>query len=143
VGLGGRTTTTTAHGQQRLTASIQSGAQVNPRAFPLRHRLGSSVTAHQGRPHTGGRPPVSAWHGPLRLVDADLLYDAVHELGRGFDTPTFRAPGHLGLLCDYGHWCDALMALAGYRVHLGEPARRAAGSFHLEQACLPYLHVDW
>ena len=93
--------------------------------------------------NTDGRPPIWSWHGPLRLIDADLLFDAVHELSRGFATLTFRAPDHLVLLCDYGHWCDALMAPPDYPVHLWRPAPRAAGSFHPEQACLPYLHLDW
>lgn len=92
---------------------------------------------------TGGRPPIWAWHGPLRLIDADLLFDPVHELSSGFATLTFRAPDHLVLLCDYGHWCDALMGPADEPAQPWRPIRRTAGSFHPEQACLPYLHLDW
>ena len=44
---------------------------------------------------TGGRPPVWAWHGVLRLLDADLLFDAKEKLSKGFATLTFRAPDHL------------------------------------------------
>ena len=92
---------------------------------------------------TGGRPPIWAWQGLLRLVDADLLFNAVHELSRGFATLTFRAPDHLVLLSDYGHWCDAWMAPAGELVHSWQPKSRRPGSSHPEQASLPYLRHDW
>lgn len=92
---------------------------------------------------TDGRPPIWAWHGPLRLIDADLLFDPVHELSRGIATLTFRAPADLVLLCDYGHWCDALMAPAADPAQPWQPAGRTADSLHPEQACLPYLRREW
>lgn len=92
---------------------------------------------------TGGRPPIWAWHGLLRLVDADLLFDPVHELSRGFATLTFRAPDRLVLLSNYGYWCDALLAPADGQVGSWRPRRRDPGSFHPEQACLPYLRLHW
>lgn len=92
---------------------------------------------------TGGRPPVWAWRGLVRLRDADSLFDAVHELSRGYATVTFRAPKHLVLLSDYAHWCDVLMAPAGTPAHQWQPQRRAEGSHQPEQACLPYLRLDW
>lgn len=92
---------------------------------------------------TSGRPPVWAWRGPLRLFDADLLVDAVHELSRGFATLTFHAPDHLVLLSDYKDWCEALMTPASTPIDRWRPQAHRPGSFHPEQACLPYLHLDW
>ncbi len=90
---------------------------------------------------TSGRPPVWAWHGLLTLRDAEMLFDPVHELSRGFATITFRAPERLVLYSDYGHWCDALLASGG--THEWEPRRRVKRGCHPEQACLPYLRLDW
>lgn len=92
---------------------------------------------------TDGRPPVWAWHGVLRLLDADLLFDAKEELSKGFATLTFRAPDHLVLLSDYADWCDLLMAPPEVPVGQWMPQPHAADGFHLEQACLPYVLMDW
>lgn len=92
---------------------------------------------------TGGRPPVWAWHGALRLLDADLLFDAEEELSKGFATVTFCAPDHLVLLSDYADWCDLLMAPPETPVDQWRPRPHIAGSLHPEQACLPYLLMDW
>lgn len=92
---------------------------------------------------TNGRPPIWAWRGPLRLADADSLFDAEHELSSGFVTVTFRAPQHLVLLSDYGHWCDALMPPADGPIQPWQPRRRDNDSRHPEQACLPHLHLEW
>ena len=69
------------------------------------------VMEERGIP-TAGRPPLWAWHGVVRLIDAAMLFDATHELSRGFATITFRAPEHLVLLSDYGHWCDVMLPAA-------------------------------
>lgn len=92
---------------------------------------------------TGGCPPVWAWSGALRLADADSLFNAEHELSGGFATVTFRAPQHLVLLCDYEHWCDALMPPADAPIAPWQPKRRDSGSRHPEQACLPHLRLEW
>lgn len=92
---------------------------------------------------TDGRPPVWAWRGPLRLEDADSLFNAEHELSKGFATLTFRASDRLVLLSDYGHWCDALVASTGISADLWQPICRAKSSHHPEQACLVHLRIEW
>lgn len=99
------------------------------------------VMEERGIPTTG-RPPLWAWHGVLRLVDADSLFDATHELSRGFATITFRAPEHLVLLSDYGHWSDVMLSGESY-LRQWQPQRRTSSSHHPEQACLPYLELGW
>lgn len=91
---------------------------------------------------TAGRPPVWAWHGRVRLVDADLLFDATQELSRGFATITFQAPEHLVLLSDYGHWSDVMLS-DEVSLRQWQPRRRTPSSDRLEQACLPYLTLAW
>lgn len=91
---------------------------------------------------TAGRPPVWAWHGVVRLIDAAMLFDATHELSRGFATITFRAPEHLVLLSDYGHWCDVMLS-DEFSLRQWQPLRRTSSSHHPEQACLPYLELSW
>lgn len=91
---------------------------------------------------TESRPPLWAWYGVVRLVDADLLFDATHELSRGFATITFRAPEHLVLLSDDGHWCDVLLSDES-SLHQWRLQPRASSSYHPEQACLPYLDLRW
>ncbi len=89
---------------------------------------------------TGGRPPVWAWHGELRLIDAMLLFDAEHELSRGFATVEFDAPAGLVVESDYGRWNDFLAAsLEGRECawELGPVAREPV------QVCLPYVRASW
>lgn len=92
---------------------------------------------------TAGHPPIWAWRGTLRLSDADSLFNAEHELTKGFATLTLRAPEHLVLLSDYGHWCDTVMPPVGALSHPWQPKRRDPNSHHPEQACLPYLRLEW
>ena len=92
---------------------------------------------------TNGRPPIWAWRGPLRLADADSLFNAEHELSSSFVTVAFRAPQHVVLLSDYGHWCDALMPPADGPIEPWQPRRRDNDSRHPEQACLPHLRLEW
>lgn len=92
---------------------------------------------------TDGRPPIWAWHGALRLRDAALLLDPERELRTGFAVITFVAPAQLVLLCDYRHWCEALMAPADAPLHVWQPRLEAGDGQHPEQACLPYLLADW
>lgn len=99
------------------------------------------VMEERGIP-TAGRPPVWAWHGVVRLVDADSLFDATHELCRGFATITFRAPERLVLLTDYGHWCDVMLSDEA-SLRAWRPRRRAKSRHHPEQACLPHLELSW
>lgn len=93
--------------------------------------------------NTNGRPPIWAWRGVLRLSDADSLFDRIHELSRGVAILTFWAPEDLVLLSDYSHWCDALTAAAGVPLSSWWPQRRNQTGHHPEQACLPYLRLDW
>lgn len=91
---------------------------------------------------TGGRPPVWAWQGVLRLRDATSLFDPQHELVRGFATVELDAPDDLVVLSDYGKWCDYLMAPVG---SVGEwnPGALDPHSAVPVQACLPSLRSEW
>ncbi|AIJ22058.1 hypothetical protein AMETH_1966 [Amycolatopsis methanolica 239] len=89
---------------------------------------------------TGGRPPVWAWRGELRLIDAMLLFDAEHELSRGFAAVEFDAPAGLVVESDYGRWNDFIAAsLEGRECtwELGPAVREPA------QMCLPYVRASW
>lgn len=92
---------------------------------------------------TGGRPPIWAWCGVLRMRDAALLLDPVHELSAGYATVTFTAPAAQVLLSDYAHWCEAMMAPSEIGLDDWQPRRASARSPHPEQACLPSLRSDW
>ena len=83
-----------------------------------------------------------AGHGVVRLIDAATLFDATHELSRGFATITFRAPEHLVLLSDYRHWSDVMLT-DEFSLRQWQPQRRTRSSHHPEQACLPYLELSW
>ena len=92
---------------------------------------------------TAGRPPMWAWRGPLRLLDAALLLNPEHELSTGYATVEFAAPAELVVASDYGAWNDFLEAL-----FLGEPAswEPTASSRSVrgpEQVCLPLLRAEW
>ncbi|WP_226367031.1 hypothetical protein [Pseudonocardia sp. ICBG162] len=50
---------------------------------------------------TGGNPPIWAWSGTLRLIDAYLLFDETHELSTGYAVITFNASSDLVLLGGY------------------------------------------
>ncbi|WP_028925095.1 hypothetical protein [Pseudonocardia acaciae] len=85
---------------------------------------------------TGGRPPIWAWTGEVRLVDAALLLDAEHELSTGYATVEFEAPAELVVSSDYGAWNDYLEALFHDRSYEWQPGGA-------DQACLPYLRAEW
>lgn len=85
-----------------------------------------------------GRPPIWAWLGQVRLMDAVLLLDPEHELSRGFATVTFTAPTDMVMVSDYGHWCEALFRNSDEWA----PAPPVRGP-HPAQATLPYLQADW
>lgn len=99
---------------------------------------------------TGGRPPVWAWHGEPRLIDAALLLDQEQELSSGYATVEFDAPEPLVALSDYSAWNDHLFEMfndrparwsVGTGRWLGPPAKPRAA--HPTQACLPYLRAEW
>lgn len=92
---------------------------------------------------TEGRPPMWAWHGTLRLQDAALLFDPVHELSAGFATVTFSAPAECALLCGYADWCDLLMARDGQDQRDWQPSPLPRAKRHPDQACLPYVLAEW
>lgn len=89
---------------------------------------------------TGGHPPIWAWRGELRLIDAMLLLDPEHELSTGFATVEFAAPAELVVGSDYGAWNDHLFAVLD-----GEQATWALppSTRDPEQVCLPYLLAEW
>ncbi len=92
---------------------------------------------------TADHPPNWAWHGPLRLYDAALLFDPVHELSAGFATVTFSAPAELVLLCAYPDWCDVLMTTPTHELDAWQPQPPIRSRHHPDQACLPYLSAHW
>lgn len=117
----------------------------------LGQRPGKGVTPPTGkwcRPWNGqgvetqGRPPIWAWHGPLRLRDASSLFDPEHELVHGFATLDLEVPDELIVLTDYGQWCDYLMSPV---LQLGDWRPEAVVRMDdvLLQACLPYLRSEW
>ncbi|GAB3569923.1 hypothetical protein GCM10027445_22490 [Amycolatopsis endophytica] len=85
---------------------------------------------------TEGRPPVWAWRGELRLLDAAMLFDPEYQLSAGFATVEFEAPDELAVCSDYGRWNDYLAGDGSWEV-CPEPEREPA------QVCLPYLLPEW
>jgi hypothetical protein len=81
---------------------------------------------------TGGRPPVWAWWGSLRLLDAAMLFDPEYELSAGFATVEFEAPEALVVCSDYGRWND-------YLAGNGTWTRCPAPTGEPFQVCLPHL----
>lgn len=97
---------------------------------------------------THGRPPIWAWRGHPRLLDAALLLDEEYELSTGYATVEFEAPTNLVVVSDYGVWNDYLAALLDGRPSRWQiaPTGRSGdppGGSGPEQACVPYLRADW
>lgn len=90
---------------------------------------------------TGGAPPIWAWRGALRLIDAKLLL-AEHELRAGYATVEFDAPAALAVESDYGAWNDFLEAVFLGRSMQWDVAAVPPGTEPV-QACLPCLRTEW
>lgn len=95
-----------------------------------------------------GHPPMWAWHGRVTLLDAFMLLDVEHELGRGWSTITFTAPAELVYLSDYGAWCDYFVGGTDWDPTVfRSPAERAADDWAGwtcgVQATLPCLRREW
>ncbi|WP_191244836.1 hypothetical protein [Amycolatopsis deserti] len=123
----------------RVTGDLLGDWDRVPASLVVPYRAMVEAMARAGV-DTGGRPPVWAWRGELRLIDAISLFDAEHELSRGFATVEFDAPEHLAVASDYGRWNDFLAASLEGRECAWEPGPAEREPV---QVCLPYLLADW
>lgn len=136
---------------ERVAAFTDGGSLVGgwehvPESLRPAYRAMVAAMAETGV-DTGGRPPVWAWWGELRLLDALSLLNPEHQLSTGYVTVEFDAPAELVVASDYGVWNDYLAALfdgSSVTRELGVRAISAPlGQRGPTQVCLPYLRADW